>query len=275
VGLSDSYGSLGYLNILPAGDVFPKAKAAAETALKLDDTLGEAHAALGHALMRGDWDLKAAEVELDRAIALNPRYGIAHHWRAHLAIATGHSEDILPESRRAVELEPLDLMLNAHLIFMLASRASREPAVVDELLARIASVREIEPEFWAAHTVLGGVHLAKRELDRAREEFALGIARSNGMPLALSFMGRAYAAAGFRKEAEEAVAALQRRAYVPAGYIAGIVAGLGDTDRALTWLERAVDQRESGIIELKSPVWPAAVREHPRYHALIRRMGLQ
>jgi serine/threonine-protein kinase len=268
VGLSDTYGSLGYLNLLAPHDVWPKAKAAAEAALRLDDTLGEAHAALGHALMRYDWNLAKAQVELERAIALNPRYAIARHWHAHWAIAMGQPDQVLAESRKAVDLEPLDLMLNAHLLFML-----RAPSLRDELNARITSVREIEPEFWAADAALGNIHLAEKDVDRGFKALELSVQRSDGMPLALYNMARACASAGLRKEAQSVLAALERRPYVPAVWVASVQGALGDRNAALTWLERGYQERDSWLIELRA--WPSQMKAEPRFQDLMRKMGLQ
>jgi tetratricopeptide (TPR) repeat protein len=269
VGLSDSYGSLGYLNMLPPREVWPKARAAAEAALRLDDTLGEAHAALGHAVLRYDWDLARAEAELSRAIALNPRHAVARHWNAHLASAMGRFAEVVPESRKAVELEPLDLMLNAHLLFMLTGRANAR----DELMARIASVREIEPDFWAARAALASVHLADGQREEGVRELEASVAGSNRMPLALFFAGRALAVAGLRANAREAVAELEQRAYVPSVWVASIHAALGDRDTAFRWLERGFRERDAWLIELRS--WPLSYQVDPRFKDLVRRTGLQ
>jgi Tfp pilus assembly protein PilF len=269
VGLSDSYGSLGYLNLLPPHEVWPKAKAAAEAALKLDPSLGAAHAALGHAILRYDWDLDRARAELDRATAFNPRHAITHHWRAHLAIASGRRDDILTESRKAVALEPLDLMLNAHLMFMLASA----PGQRDELKARIASVREIEPDFWAAHAALGAVHLGEGDPRSGLQELEASLAGSSRMPLALFFKGRTTAMTGYRTEAASALTELEQRAYVPSMWVASIRATLGDRDGALTWLERALREHDGWLIELGA--WPSSYQAEPRVQSLLRQIGHQ
>ena len=170
-GLADSYASLGYLNILPPREVWPKAKAAATKALKLDDTLAEAHAALGAPLLFYDWDWERARQEFDRAIELNPKYAITHHWYAHYWSMVGNPQEMVRESRLAVELEPLDMMLNAHFLFYLLG-----PETAEEFAEHTRKLRELEPEFWAIHTTTGIRLYAARDVrrgdSRARERRA-------------------------------------------------------------------------------------------------------
>jgi Tfp pilus assembly protein PilF len=77
-GLANIYVVLGILGLVPPCEAFPKAKAAVESAMRIDDTLAEAHATLGHIRMTYDWDWSGAEKEFKRAIALNSNYAIAH-----------------------------------------------------------------------------------------------------------------------------------------------------------------------------------------------------
>ena len=265
-GLADTYNSLGYLYIGAPRDVWPKARTAALAALRLDDTLAPAYAALGAALYFYDRDRAGAKQALDRAIELDPTYAITYHWNAHYYFALD-TDAILAASRRAVELDPLDLMLHAHLLFMEASPFGSG----DRLLEDIGKVREIEPGFWAARTTLGAYHIRNGRLDEGILELEKGAEASNGMPLALQSLGRGYAAAGRRQDAEGAIARLEQKTYAPSLYIAQIYAALGDIDAAFTWYDRAYSERASEIaIGLTSidESW----RSDPRFEALLRRI---
>ena len=269
-GLSDSYGSLGYLEMATPGEIWPKAKAAAMAALKIDDTLAEAHAALGHVLLRYDWDWAKAREELEKALQLNPNHAVAHHWYAHYWGTQDNLERLLAESRRAVELEPLDLMLNAHLLFYEgAARLS------DQLVEHVRKVREIEPNFWAASTTLGFSYLDKQQ-DRAIQDLRSGADASNRIPLALAFLGTGYAIVGRKQDAEQVILELEQRSkqkrYVPSFYVAFIYANLGKLDDAFRWLERGYQEHDSGLIELKGYFGPW--KSDPRFGDLRQRIGL-
>jgi eukaryotic-like serine/threonine-protein kinase len=264
-GLSDSYGSLGYLELRASSDIWPKAKDAALTALKLDDTLAEAHAALGHAILRYDWDGPRAKAEIERAIALNPNYGIARHWYAHYFQATRDKDRMLEQSHKAVDSDPLDLMLNTHLVFIEASFG--EPAQALEIIRKMQG---IEPEFWSVHTTLGIYYDRTQQVDEAIRELRKGVDLSGSMPLALYNLGLTYALHGRRQDAERVAAELERLAYVPASWIAAIYARLGDVEHALLWLERGFRERDGGMIDVYYTYgpWPS----NTKYQDVMRKV---
>ena len=265
VGLSDSYGSLGYLQLSAPEEVWPRAKAAARAALDLDPNLAEAHAAFGHAVLRYDWRPDEAKASLERALQLNPRYAIAHHWYAHYLLAHAPGPELLAVSRRAVQLEPGDLMLNAHLFYMESAASQAEQLAQD-----VRAVQQMEPDFWAVHTALGTLHNHRKELDAALREYQLGVELSAELPLPQQTLAFFYIANGKRKEAEAILARLQRRPYAPPYYIAGIYRRLGDVDRMGEWLERGLQDRDGAMIDLNS--WPEQWRNHPKVQSVLERM---
>ena len=264
-GLSDSYGSLGYLELRASSDVWLKAKEAALTALKLDDTLAEAHAALGHAVLRYDWDGPKAKAEIERAIALNPKYGIARHWYAHYFQATRDKDRMLEESHKAVDCDPLDLMLNTHLVFIEAGFS--EPPKALEVIRRFQG---IEPEFWSVHSTLGIYYNSTNQLAEAIRELRKGVDRSGGMPLALYNLGLTYARHGQGEEARRVVAELEHLPYPPASYISPIYGRLGDVENTLYWLERGLREHDGGMIDINYTYqpWPT----NARYQEIIRKV---
>ena len=98
---------------LPPKESYPRAKAAAEHALKIDDTLAEPHTSLAWVKFRFDWDWPGAESEFKRAIELNPRYPTAHHWYAYYLAGVGRLDEARAAIQKAQELDPLSLIINA------------------------------------------------------------------------------------------------------------------------------------------------------------------
>src|SRR5262249_8969853 len=120
-GLADTYALLGdwQYQVMPPREALPKAKASAMKALELDESLGEAHNSLAFCLDGFDWNFEGAEKEFLRAIELNPGYAPAHHWYAwHLALV-GKDREAIAEMKKALNLDPLSLIINADLAELL------------------------------------------------------------------------------------------------------------------------------------------------------------
>src|SRR5205823_1872560 len=115
-GIADAYVLLAGYSAGTPRDCYPKAKAAAKKALELDETLAEAHTTLAMAIWLYDFDSSQATREFQRAIELNPNYAIAHQQYGNIALSKlGRSKDAISEGKRAVELDPLSLVINADL----------------------------------------------------------------------------------------------------------------------------------------------------------------
>src|SRR5207248_1889049 len=108
VGLADGYRTLAVGGEMPSTEFLPKAKAAAQKAIEIDDTLAEAHAELGFIIFWYDWDWSAAENQFKRALELDPNSADAHLSYAHLLSNTGRHAEALAEAKRARELDPLN-----------------------------------------------------------------------------------------------------------------------------------------------------------------------
>ena len=268
VGLSDSYGSLGYLEIGSPSEIWPRAKAAADAALALDPDLAEAHAARGHALLRYDWNPAAAKAALERAIQLNPRYAVARHWYAHYLFVYEPGPGGAAETRKAIELEPADLMLNAHAIF-----TSRGAAQAEQLEKALQNVRQIDPDFWAIHIALSAQLLHKKDDAGELRELERAVELSAEMPLALHTLGLYHAARGHRRETEAIIARLEQRPYPPPLYIASLYRRVGRNDKAIEWLERAFKERDGAMIDLLSRAWADARKTDPRIEDLAKRVN--
>ncbi|MFQ5927272.1 MAG: adenylate/guanylate cyclase domain-containing protein, partial [Terriglobia bacterium] len=148
-GLADSYNTLGSYAALPPNVAYGQGKVAAIQALELDDTLAEGHNALAWWKMDYEWDWSSAEREFRRAIELNPSYATAHHQYSHLLTAMNRTEEMLAESQRALELDPLDLIINVHL-----GARYYYARQYDQAIEQLQKVVEMDPNFPQAHRSL-------------------------------------------------------------------------------------------------------------------------
>jgi len=256
--------------VMPSKEAFPKAKAAAIKALELDSALGEAHNSLAFVLDGFDWDLDAGGKEFQRAIELNPGYATAHHWYAwHLSLL-GRYDEAIGEMKKAENLDPLSLIINADLAEILLLAHS-----YDESIQQSRKTMELDPDFALAHNQLAQAYLQKHMNQEAVAELQTAAQLSGGSPTCLANLARAYVASGKRIEALKVLSELKARsnlAYSNAAEIAMIYASLGDADQAMTWLERGYDERFNPGVLLRPGFDP--LRSDLRFQNLLRRIGL-
>ena len=170
-----------------------------------------------------------------------------------------------------MQLEPLDLMLNAHFLFYLTGQNSAE-----EFAEHSQKLRELEPDFWAIHTT-NGMSLAGRKMyEDAIPELEKGAESSGRMPLALHSLLGSYAMAGKRPDVERIEAELHKKKYLSAGFLANIYVRLPDSfrekTRILNLLEKAYQDRDAQLLNLKR--WPEPWQSDPQFENLIQRIGL-
>ena len=271
-GLADTYALLGdwqYAEMTPK-EAFPKAKAAAIKALELDSQLGEAHNSLAFVLDGFDWDLNSGGNEFRRAIELAPGYATAHHWYAwHLSLL-GRYDPAIAEMRKAQNLDPLSLIINADLAELLVVAHS-----YDESILQSRKTIEMDPNFALAHNQLAQGYLQKHRYDEAIAELTTAIKLSGESPAFIANLARAYVASGKRSEALKLLNDLKKRSnpsYSNAAEIAVIYASLGDTDQAMNWLEKGYEERFNPGVLLRPGFDP--LRSDPRFLDLLRRIGL-
>ena len=271
-GLADTYALLGdwQYAVMTAKEALPKAKAAAIKALELDDNLGEAHNSLAFCLDGFDWDFAAAEKEFRRAIELNPSYATAHHWYAwHLSLL-GRNSEAISEMKKAKDLDPLSLIINADLaeLYLIAHS-------YDESIQQSHRTIEMDSNFAHAHNQLAQAYLQKQMFGEAVGELQKAIKISGGSPTFTANLARTYAAMGRRNEAVELLDDLRKHStpgYSRASEIAAVYVALGDNDRAITWLEKGFDERFNPGVLLRPGFDP--IRSDPRFQNLLRRIGL-
>lgn len=262
---------LGSYEVLAPGESFPKAKAYANEAIRLDDALPEAYAARAMATSCWDFDWSAAERDFQRALALDPSYALAHHWYAETWIDVGKGDRAVAEMKKARELDPVSLPINGTL-----GRVFRDAHRYDEALQQCQRTLDLDPHFAMGHWCLGQVYIGEHRYSAAVAE--LELAQSLGTtPLVIRDLGWAYAAAGNKAKARQIIESLKQTA--PGSYsspysVAVIHAALGEKDAAFQWLEKAYAERDShfNYLALDPDVDP--LRSDPRFPPLLERLHI-
>jgi TolB-like protein/DNA-binding winged helix-turn-helix (wHTH) protein/Tfp pilus assembly protein PilF len=271
-GLADTYALLGdwQYGVMSFKEALPKAKAAAIKALELDSSLSEAHTSLGYSLRAFDWDFDSAGKEFQRAIEISPGYATAHHWNAMNLGLLGRPKEALVEMRKAENLDPLSLIINADLAeFLLLTHS------YDESVKQGLKIIEMDPTFAIGHKQLGDAYLLKQMDKEAVEELQKAVQLSGGSPISIADLARAYVASGKMNEAMKLLSDRKKSSnpsFTNAPHIAMIYASMGENDQAMHWLERAYKERFNPSILLRSGFDP--LRSEPRFEDLMRRIGL-
>ena len=269
-GLADAYSQSSVFGHVTPGQVYGKAKAAAVRALALDPKLVEAHTALGFLALFFDWDWPAAGRELERAIALDPRYPLAHLIRAWYFVAVDSLDQAVASARRAVDLDPFSTIARARLIDMLifAGRAGEGLAEAERLRAIDSTHFQVGAVRLKAYLSLGRCAEAMQVVDQVAKQRA---------SMYRGLRGAAFARCGQRTRALAELQDLAREAggggYVSHFGPATIQAALGERDRALAELDSTVAERGWGILTVR--VEPAFdfLRADPRFTAILVRIG--
>jgi TolB-like protein/DNA-binding winged helix-turn-helix (wHTH) protein/Flp pilus assembly protein TadD len=270
-GLADAYVFSGSSSV-PVEQTMAQAKVAAEKALQLDPNLAEAHASLGLIAPYFGWNWADAKRHYEQAIAINPNYATAYHWYAEgYLIPMGQADQAIAEMRKAQELDPL-----SPAIAMDLGKELYYARRYDEALMQLNRALELDPNLFAAHNWLSDTYLEKgmyteamAELEKAkpyREE-----------PVYVRETAYLYARMGRRADAEKALAKaleLSRGKPVNSGAVALIYAGLGDKDKAFSWLYKACAENAYFMTSLKYWTVFDLLRSDPRFAELLRCVNL-
>jgi serine/threonine-protein kinase len=271
VGLADSFLLLNQYAGIPSSETLPKARAAADRALQIDDSLAEGHASSAY-IYHKLWRWGEAEAEFKRAISLNPNYSTAHHWFAIYLAIRQQFDDALKEIKRAQELDPLSPVINTTVaeVYLLKN----DP---DSAIEECKRVIELDPHFPGAHDDLGSAYLKQRRYQEAMTEFQKAIELSGGSE-GLPNLGYLYAVTGRRSQALRIVKEFEEkhaRGETIGLNLAVVYFGLGEKDQAFAWLERDFEQRDASLPFITYISYAEIPRSDPRYADLVRRMGLQ
>ena len=271
-GLADAYSLMvGYSTAEPK-DVVPKARLAAEAALRLDPQSSEAHVSLAFIRSTFEWDWAGANSLYRRAIALNPGYSRAHHWYStdYLALV-GDFDAALREGEIALHLDPLSPIILEGLGYV--HMMSRDYVTALRLYQQLS---QLDPVFWKAYSALGRVLSLLGRFDEAIASLERARALAGDVPSVLAATGQTLAAAGFVWEARallDQLHQIHKRQWVPSSCFAIVHIGLGDYESALTHLETACDKREQTVSCMKVHPLYDPLRSNPRFQRILERIG--
>jgi TolB-like protein/DNA-binding winged helix-turn-helix (wHTH) protein/Flp pilus assembly protein TadD len=271
-GLADCYIRLNESGVPLAQEAVPRARAAVERALEIDDGLAEAHATSAFIKFRHDWDFAGADEEFRHSLALDDNYSEAHQWYAFYLLAAGRREEADAQMRRAQELDPLSIGFNSNLaLYLFFTRQ------FDGSVQQCRKTLDMEPGFVLTRVTLGLSYEGQGLIEPAVAELRKAQELAPNDVGTLAALGHALAKAGRAVDARRLLRDLEARAgksYVPPYSVAVLHAGLGEQAQALGWLERAFRDRSLRPVWLKFDPRLDDLRQEPEFVNLVRSVGL-
>lgn len=269
-GLADTYLVLLDYRYIRPNEALALAMGAAVNALRLDERLAEAHTALGHAKMHAlEW--AEAQHSFCRVIEIAPGYALAHYYYGNLLIAGRHFEDAIAEAHQALKLDPVSMAAEANFAFAFYMAGRYE-----EALDVCRKALEMHPNSPFALEHLGRILLEKAPAEAiAPLREAVSVSQRGARYLAN--LGYAYGVIGRKDLACEILAELtdmSKHRYVGSFVFALVKTGMDECNEALTWLERACEERDGQLPFLNVDPRLARLRADPRFQALLARIGL-
>ena len=265
-GVYNSFGGSGEMN---PKEAIPKAKAAAQKALEVDETLAEAHSVLA-VINRFEWDWAGTEKELRRAIELNPNLASAHsNYAIYLSNMERHTE-ALAEIKRAQTIDPL------YIGFQIAEGGILWSARrYDDAIHLLQNIVRTNPDSGGAHEYLAYTYSSKGMYAQAIAEFEAFAAIEGDSMADKGYLGFAYAKLGKRAEALKILEKIKTTGeYVSQAEVAILYAGLDDKEKAFDALEKAFAARDLQLQFLKADSHFDSLRSDARFQNLLRRVGL-
>ena len=274
--LASTYAFLGLQGLSAEEYAFSKSEEYANTALKLDETLPDAHISLGFVLLY-KWNLSGADLEFRRAIEINPNLAPAHVYYANLLYFSRRFDESVTEIRKALELDPLSAETSnwAGTAFLYAGH-------YDESIEQFRNALEIDPNIMMAQNNLGLAYIQKGLLETGLAEIlkAVTLAGETGFPQVASDLGYAYAKMGRPEETRKVLQqllALRDKSPESTQFaipIASLYASLGEKEKAMDWLEEAYNKRSAFLISINTDLVFDGLRDEPRFVSLLKKIGL-
>jgi serine/threonine protein kinase/Tfp pilus assembly protein PilF len=270
-GIADGYGLMGGNYYMSPNEAYPKEREAAQYALRLDNNLAEAHAALADVLSSYDWNWEGANQEYRKAIELNPNYATAHHWYAMALANHGLFDEAIREIKRAQQLDPLSMRINQNVGYIYYQSRQYDKAI-DQMRKTI----RIDSTFPYGNAELGDCYFMKRQYDIAYDAYQTEV-RVTGDSTNIFLLACVDAVTGRRKEAlalYDKLKEISNRKFVATSYFVFIEIYLGNKDKAFKLLERAVEEKDPYMINLKVEPKFDPIRSDPRFANLLKEVHL-
>ena len=271
VGLSDAYKLPATYGLVPTREGYPRAKAAAQKALQIDESLPAAHAALGDVAASYDWDWTTAEREFKRAIELDPNSG-----GPHLAYAFAYLcpmrrfDEAVSEAKRAQQLEPLSLSININLGAVLTT-ARR----YDEAIVQLRNTVQLDPTVVTAHWRLALAYSCVGRHTEAIAEAKRALEIAPDLAWSKNVVAQISARAGDRDTALKLIEEIKKMPPNNTSYMIAIdYACLGDKDQAFEWLNKAYESKDWSLNRIGVEPWVGDIGSDPRMANLLKRMNL-
>ncbi|MGA8222561.1 MAG: winged helix-turn-helix domain-containing protein [Candidatus Acidiferrales bacterium] len=269
--LANAYNMSAAWGYLSPSEGYAKAKAAAQKALAIDNTLADAHLADAEVLHAYDWDLAGAEREYIRGLELNPSSAMGHSFYSVYLTDVGRYAEAIAEIRRAQELDPYSLLTHSMICFA-HLRAREYEAGIQECKEDL----ELDPQFWVAHVWLGYMYIYTRQYTDSIAEFRRALASSGNESSILPSLAMAEGFAGRTEDAKKLLGEIRagaKQVYVASYDLADVYISLGDKEQALAMLAKAMEAHDAEMLLLPTAPEFDVLHEDPRFKAMVARIG--
>ena len=273
--LAEAHASAAFLHLQRTEEAMPKAKIAAEQALRIDPGLSEAHSAAGFIKLTYDWDWYGAEREFERALELNPNQSVVHDDYATVLEVLGRTDEAIVEVNKARELDPLSLLISRN-----NGRAYYYARHYDQAIRIWLETTEMDPTFPVVNNWLTWAYEIEGNYAEAVDRDLKQEAISGLTAESMASLRQAYKSAGWAGYWQRVLELHQDDLKNPdtsdydAYAIAHIHRRLGRTDEAFQWLNKACDARSVWMIWLKVDPALNSLRSDPRFAQLLKRVDL-
>ena len=267
-GIADSYIQLGKIGELTGDEAATRAWPEVSTALALDDNLAEGYASRATILTDFEWNWTAAEPDYRKAIELNSNNANAHHWYARHLAELGRSEEALQEIEAAQKLDPLSPFIRTSKGKILCTMQR-----YDEAIDQCRRAIDLQGDFASAFSILAQAYVHAQKYLEGIEAAKKYVELSNGSGWAKLELAYAYAIAGNKAESNRIVTEVTSQSGPFSPYdMATICAAWHDTNGALHWLEKAIEQRSVDVIWIRVDPRLDNIRDEPGFREVLARM---
>lgn len=268
-GLADAYFILTCWGWYPNPEGYSKAKELTLKALNLDNNLAEAHATLGGILCYSEWNWEEARKELLLATEMNPDYATAHQYYSEFLDVIGDRAGARASINKAIELEPFTYMINALNAYYYFNEGR-----LKESLDAYLKTQEIDPDQLSSYWYVFHIHLKLGEELKAVEAFQKYMIRDTISKQYVKKVKDVYKRSGITGLLNLSIDHEMGRVNPSCFIVASDYVLLRENDRALDWIEKAMEKRIMAIPRINSHLILKELHSEPRFQALIKKMGL-